>query len=89
MKFEYSRQILKITQISKFMEIHAVGAQLFHADGRTDGPSDMMEPIVTVRNFAMRLKIPAVYLKRTKSADCIWIYTVQHEVSVLKLTAFS
>ena len=26
------------------------------------------------------LKIPAVYLKRTQSADCIWICTVQHEV---------
>jgi len=35
------------------------------------------------------LKIPAVYLKRTKSADCRWICTVQHEVSVLKLTVFS
>ena len=28
--------VSKITQISKFTKVHAVGAELFHADGRTD-----------------------------------------------------
>ena len=34
--------------------------------GRTDGRSGMTKLTVALRNFAMRLKIPAVYLKRTK-----------------------
>jgi hypothetical protein len=29
-----------------------MGAQLFHADGRTDGHTDMTELIVALRNFA-------------------------------------
>jgi hypothetical protein len=56
---------------------------------RADRQSGMTKLIVALRNFAMRLKIPAVHLKTTKSIDCIWIGTVQHEVPVLKLTAFS
>ena len=35
MQFEYCGQILKITQISKFMKIHANGAELLHVEGRT------------------------------------------------------
>jgi hypothetical protein len=37
-KLEFSRQIFekKKTQISNFMKIRRVGADLFHADGRTD-----------------------------------------------------
>ena len=38
------------------MKIRPVGAELFHADGRTnertDGQTDMMKQIVTFRNFA-------------------------------------
>jgi len=38
MKLEYSRQIFeKNLQISNFMEIHPVEAELFHADRQTDG----------------------------------------------------
>jgi len=37
MKLEFSRQIFgKKPQISYFMKIRAVGAELFHADGQTD-----------------------------------------------------
>jgi len=35
MQFEYCGQISKITQISKFMKIHAVGAEFLHLEGRT------------------------------------------------------
>ena len=38
----------KITQISNFMKIHPVGAELFHVDRRTD----MAMPTVAFRNFA-------------------------------------
>jgi len=36
MKLEFSRQILKNTDISNFMKIHPVGTELFLADGQTD-----------------------------------------------------
>jgi hypothetical protein len=34
------------------MEILPVGAELLHADGRTDGQTDMTRLIVAFRNFA-------------------------------------
>jgi hypothetical protein len=37
------------------MYICSVGAELCHADGRTDGRTDMKQ-IVAFRNFAIRLK---------------------------------
>ena len=39
MKLEYYRQIYekKNSQGSVFMKIHPLGAELFHADGQTDG----------------------------------------------------
>jgi len=36
MKLEYSRQILEKSSNIKFHEIRPVGAELFHAGGRTD-----------------------------------------------------
>jgi hypothetical protein len=42
----------KNTQISNFLKIRPMGAELFHADGRTDGHTDMTKPIVAIRNFA-------------------------------------
>jgi len=36
MKLEFSRQDFENTQISNFMTIRPVGAELFHADERTD-----------------------------------------------------
>ena len=41
MKLEYCRQIFeKNFQVPNFMEICPVGAELFHADGRTDTQTD-------------------------------------------------
>jgi hypothetical protein len=38
MKLEFSWQIFeKKTQVSNFMKIRPLGAQLFHVGGRTDG----------------------------------------------------
>jgi hypothetical protein len=48
MKLELSIQIFENKpQISSFIEIRLVGAELFHVDGRTD-----MNIIVALRNFA-------------------------------------
>jgi hypothetical protein len=38
MKLEFCQQLFeKKTQISSFIKIRPVGAELFHADGHTDG----------------------------------------------------
>jgi len=37
MKLEFSQQFFQNTQVSNFMELRQVGAEVFHADGRTDG----------------------------------------------------
>ena len=34
MKLEFSQHILENSQVSDFMNIHLVGAELFHADGQ-------------------------------------------------------
>jgi hypothetical protein len=44
----FSTDFSKNTQMSNFMKIRPVGAELFHADGRTD----MKKLIVVFRNFA-------------------------------------
>ena len=41
-------RFLKYIQISSFMKIRLVAAEMFHADGQTD----MMEPTVAFRSFA-------------------------------------
>ena len=43
------RKMLKIPNV---MNIHVVGAELFHADRGTDGRTDMTKLIVTFRSFA-------------------------------------
>jgi hypothetical protein len=37
MKLEFSRQIFKKSSKSVFLKVRLVGAELFHADGPTDG----------------------------------------------------
>jgi hypothetical protein len=47
MKLEFSRQFSKNAQVSSFIKIRPVGAEVFHAEGRTD----MKKLIVAFRNF--------------------------------------
>jgi len=42
----------KYTQISNFKKIRLAEAELCHADGRTDGRTDMTKLMVAFRNFA-------------------------------------
>ena len=46
----------KNTNISNFMKIRPVRAELFHADRRTEGQTDIRKLIVALRNFAKVLK---------------------------------
>jgi hypothetical protein len=51
MKLEFFDTFLKNTQISIVAKIHAVGAELIHADGWTDGQTDMMLRLVSITNL--------------------------------------
>ena len=62
MKLEGSRQIFKTHQIPNFMKICTVGAELFHAEGRTGGRTNIMKPIVASRKFANEPKTSFVTL---------------------------
>jgi len=42
----------KSTQISNCLKILVVGVELFRADGRTDGQTDMTKPTVAFLSFA-------------------------------------
>jgi phage terminase large subunit len=48
MKLDFSKNL----QISNFMKIRQVGAEMFYADGRTDRRTDMTKLIVGFRNFS-------------------------------------
>jgi len=54
MKLEFLDIFSTNTQISEGMKIRPVGAELFHADGRTD----MTKLIVALRNYADEPKKP-------------------------------
>jgi hypothetical protein len=64
MNIEFFRQILGKSSNIKFMKICPVGAELFYADGRTDGQkdeqtdrlTDMTKLIIAFRNFANATK---------------------------------
>jgi hypothetical protein len=51
MKLEFSRQVFEKYSNVKFHEIPPVGVELFHADARTDGHTDMTKLIIAFRNF--------------------------------------
>ena len=54
MKLEFSRQISENAEISSFIKIRPVGAELFHADGQANGRMDGwkdMKLTVSFRSF--------------------------------------
>ena len=51
-KLEFSQQTFEKYSNIKFRENRLVGDELFHANGRTDGRTDMTNLIVAFRNFA-------------------------------------
>ena len=52
LKCEFGRLIFEKCSNIKFLENSYSGSRAFHADGRTDKPTDFMRPIVAFRNFA-------------------------------------
>jgi len=64
MQFKFSGQIFENIQISNFLEICQLGAELFHEDGRTDGQAEMTEPTVAFLTFANAPNSSAVILSQ-------------------------
>jgi hypothetical protein len=56
-KFNILDRFSRNPQILNFMKIRPVKAELFHADGRTNGQTHMMNLIVAFRNFANASKM--------------------------------
>jgi hypothetical protein len=56
MEVEFSRQLFKKYSNISFIKTSPVGAELFQADRRTDGQTDMTKLINSFRNFALALK---------------------------------
>jgi hypothetical protein len=61
MKLEFCRQLFEKSQISTFIKIRLVGAELFHADRQTDGRKDMTKIIVAFRNYANAPKSSIIF----------------------------
>jgi hypothetical protein len=71
MKIEVSEHIFEKAQISDFIKIRPVAAELFHADGRTE--TDVTKLIVTFRNYANTPKMAincATYLNENSQNFC-------------------
>ena len=52
----------KNTQMSNFIKIRTVGAEVFHVYGRTEGQTDMTKLVVVLCNFANAPKKPNPFL---------------------------
>ena len=55
-KIYFFYRFQKNIQVSNFMKIRPVGAELLKEDGRTDGKVHMTQIMVAFRNFANRPK---------------------------------
>jgi hypothetical protein len=60
-------------QISNFMKIRPVGAELFHAHGQTHGRTDVTKQIVAFHNFTIAPKV-ALYRESLNNAARV-LYT--------------
>ena len=54
MEIGFSQLIFEILPILQCIQIRLVRAELFHADGWTEGQVGMTKPMVTFRNFSER-----------------------------------
>ena len=54
-------RVCKNTQMSNLIKILPVGAEILHADGRTEGQTDMMKLVVVLSNFAKAPKKPTSF----------------------------
>jgi hypothetical protein len=76
-KLSFVDRFSKNAQMSNFMKIRSMGAELFHLnwrnDGRTDGEKDMTKLIVAFRSFANAPK-ESFYIKSVHSTSYTRVY---------------
>jgi len=63
-------------QISSFVEIHPVGANLFHTNIETDGTTDLAKLIAAFRNFAIA---PKIY------TFCLYVFCTVLKIAIISL----
>jgi len=71
MKIELSDRFSKNTQISNFMQIRPVGAELL-ADGWTDRQTEITKLIVAFHNFANALKNGRIFRSRVQKMRIVF-----------------
>jgi hypothetical protein len=94
MKLEFSRQTSEKSSDINLMKICQLGAELFHADGQTDGQTegDMTKLLVAFRTFA---NAPKMILSKnvnshSKSLSLTWInYYVKDNITNCTLKEIS
>jgi len=78
MKFKFCQQILKNIQISNFIKLHPVRAELFLVDGQIDRQTDMRKLEVVFRNFAdapkNRSRVVAAQVTRSLPVNVSLLY---------------
>jgi hypothetical protein len=68
---DFLERLPKNTNVPTFMKMCPVGAELFHADGRTDRRTDMTKIIVAFRNFCERAFKPTVRITHNTNLTTI------------------
>ena len=71
----------KNTQMSNFVKIRPVGTELFHADGRTDGPADVTKLIDLISNFRRVLNVMCFLLGNSLASE-FYMPTFRNTLSV-------
>jgi hypothetical protein len=76
MKLECPRQSYKNRQIPNFMKICPVGAELFHAERRTDGHDEANRSLFTILRMSLRTAPPFPFLIHDAMGEWLASYYV-------------
>jgi len=75
MKVEFSGHIFE--KYSDFIKVRPVGAELFHADGRAHGQTDLTKLIIPFRGFAKAHEYTGTYFKPESKYNSMHFRMVQ------------
>ena len=81
----FSIEFRQNPQVSNFMKIRPVTTELFHADGQTDGRTDMKKVIVAFRNFTKAPKTDIVFVMKNFCAHWTVLWYINFYSTILGL----